>query len=102
MGIAKKGNGQENHRQGFHTDGHLKLNRRTGGGKVNTNSTYRWDINVRMSTIIGLVGGGGIGFLSMQYIRLLDYRPAGIADWFITITVATLDYVSADIRQRLV
>ena len=26
-------------------------------------SFYRWDINVRMSTIIGFVGGGGIGFL---------------------------------------
>ena len=24
---------------------------------------YRWDINVRMSTIIGIVGGGGIGFV---------------------------------------
>ena len=39
---------------------------------------YRWDINVRMSTIIGLVGGGGIGFLLIQYIRLLDYRSAGM------------------------
>jgi phosphonate transport system permease protein len=65
-------------------------------------SIYRWDINVRMSTIIGLVGGGGIGFLLIQYIRLLDYRSAGIAVWFIAITVATLDYVSADIRQRFV
>ena len=37
---------------------------------------YRWDINVRMSTIIGLVGGGGIGFLLIQYIRVLDYRSA--------------------------
>ena len=65
-------------------------------------SIYRWDINVRMSTVIGLVGGGGIGFLLIQYIRLLDYRSAGIAVWFIAITVATLDYVSADIRQRFV
>ncbi len=65
-------------------------------------SIYRWDINVRMSTIIGLVGGGGIGFLLTQYIRLLDYRSAGICVWFIAITVATLDYVSADIRQRFV
>jgi phosphonate transport system permease protein len=65
-------------------------------------SIYRWDINVRMSTIIGLVGGGGIGFLLTQYIRLLDYRSAGIAVWFIAITVAILDYVSADIRQRFV
>ncbi|MBN1814043.1 MAG: phosphonate ABC transporter, permease protein PhnE [Anaerolineae bacterium] len=65
-------------------------------------SIYRWDINVRMSTVIGLVGGGGIGFLLTQYIRLLDYRSAGIAVWFIAITVATLDYVSAEIRQRFV
>ncbi|TEU13794.1 MAG: phosphonate ABC transporter, permease protein PhnE [Anaerolineales bacterium] len=63
---------------------------------------YRWDINVRMSTVIGLVGGGGIGFLLIQYIRLLDYRAAGIAVWFIAITVAILDYVSADIRRRFV
>ena len=61
---------------------------------------YRWDINVRMSTIIGLVGGGGIGFLLVQWIRLLDYRAAGIAVWFIAVTVAILDYVSAEIRER--
>jgi phosphonate transport system permease protein len=65
-------------------------------------SIYRWDINVRMSTIVGLVGGGGIGFLLIQYIRLLDYRAAGIAVWFIAITVAIMDYVSAEIRQRFV
>ena len=65
-------------------------------------SIYRWDINVRMSTVIGVVGGGGIGFLLVQYIRLLDYRAAGIAVWFIAITVAILDYVSAEIRARII
>ncbi len=63
---------------------------------------YRWDINVRMSTVIGLVGGGGIGFVLIQWIRLLDYRSAGIAVWFIAITVAILDFVSSEIRQRFV
>ena len=63
-------------------------------------SIYRWDINVRMSTVIGLVGGGGIGFLLIQYIRLLNFRAAGIAVWFIAITVALLDYISAEIRGR--
>lgn len=63
---------------------------------------YRWDINVRMSTVIGMVGGGGIGFLLVQYIRLLEYRSAGIAVWFIALTVSILDYVSAEIRQRFV
>ncbi len=63
---------------------------------------YRWDINIRMSTVIGLVGGGGIGYLLTQWIRMLDYRAAGIAVWFIAITVAILDYVSAEIRERFV
>ena len=63
---------------------------------------YRWDINVRMSTVIGLVGGGGIGFLLVQWLRVGDYKAAGIAVWFITITVAVLDYVSSEIRQRYV
>jgi len=63
---------------------------------------YRWDINIRMSTVIGLVGGGGIGYLLTQWIRMLDYSAAGIAVWFIAITVAILDYLSAAIRERFV
>ena len=63
---------------------------------------YRWDINVRMSTIIGLVGGGGIGFILVQWIRLFQYEAVGLAVWLITITVATLDYISSNIRERFV
>ncbi len=63
---------------------------------------YRWDINVRLSTIIGLVGGGGIGFLLIQWIRLFQYEQAGIAVWLITLTVAALDFVSAEIREQFV
>ena len=65
-------------------------------------SLYRWDINVRMSTVIGLVGGGGIGFLLIQWIRQVQYQHAGLAVWLIALTVATLDFVSAGIRKRLV
>lgn len=63
---------------------------------------YRWDINVRMSTIIGLVGGGGIGFILIQWMRLYQWEAAGIAIWLITITVATLDFVSSNIRERFI
>ena len=63
---------------------------------------YRWDINVRMSTIIGFVGGGGIGFLLQQWINLLQYRNAAVAVWAIAIVVATLDYVSAKVREKVV
>jgi phosphonate transport system permease protein len=60
-----------------------------------------WLRGVRMSTIIGLVGGG-IGFPLVQYIRLLDYRSAGIAVLFIAIAIAALDCISAEIRERFV
>jgi phosphonate transport system permease protein len=33
---------------------------------------------------------------------MLDYSAAGIAVWFIAITVALLDYISAEIRERFV
>ena len=65
-------------------------------------TVYRWDINIRMSTVIGFVGGGGIGFLLAQWIRLLDYRSAGMAVWFIALTVMVLDYTSAEIRERFI
>lgn len=63
---------------------------------------YRWDINVRMSTIIGFVGGGGIGFLLQQQINLLRYKQAGVAVLAIAIVVSVLDYASATIRERIV
>jgi phosphonate ABC transporter permease subunit PhnE len=62
---------------------------------------YRWDINVRMSTIIGFVGGGGIGLLLQQQINLLQYREAGVAVLAIAVVVSILDYASASIRARL-
>jgi phosphonate transport system permease protein len=63
---------------------------------------YRWDINVRMSTIIGFVGGGGIGFLLQQQINLLRYNQAGVAVLAIAIVVSVLDYASAAIREHIV
>lgn len=63
---------------------------------------YRWDTNVRMSTVIGFVGGGGIGFVLQQYINLLQYRQAATAVWAITLVVAALDYLSAVVRERVV
>ena len=63
---------------------------------------YRWDINVRMSTIIGFAGGGGIGFLLQQNIRLLNYRAASVNMLAIAIVVASMDYLSSRVRERLV
>ena len=61
---------------------------------------YRWDINVRMSTIIGFVGGGGIGFLLQQNINLLNYRAASAQMVAIAVVVSAMDYISSVMRQR--
>jgi phosphonate transport system permease protein len=63
---------------------------------------YRWDINVRTSTIIGFVGGGGIGFYLYQWIFKGDFRAVGASFIAIAIIVVALDYISARIRVRLV
>ncbi len=63
---------------------------------------YRWDINVRMSTIIGFVGGGGIGFLLIQNVNLLNYRGASMQMLAIAIVVASMDYISSVIREKFV
>lgn len=62
---------------------------------------YRWDINVRMSTIIGFGGGGGIGFVLAQAINLLKYRDAAVMMIAIALVVGTLDYVSSQVRSRI-
>ena len=63
---------------------------------------YWWDHNVRMSTVLGLVGGGGIGYLLIQYMNLLQFNQAATVLWMIVIVVTAMDYASAAIRARLV
>ncbi len=63
---------------------------------------YRWDINVRSSTIIGFVGGGGIGFYLIEWIRINDLRGVSAAFIAIAVVVVLMDYLSAKVRERLV
>ena len=63
---------------------------------------YRLDTNVRLAPILGLVGGGGIGILLFQSVNLAAYGAAGLIIFMIVITVAAMDFASAQIRKRLV
>jgi phosphonate ABC transporter permease subunit PhnE len=66
-------------------------------------SIYQWDINVRMATIVGFAGGGGIGsLLYNDYFPFSKYRSAGTAVALIVIVVTIMDFASAKIRERLV
>jgi phosphonate ABC transporter permease subunit PhnE len=63
---------------------------------------YRWDINVRMSTIIGFAGGGGIGFLLQQNANLSNYRAASAQILAIALVVTAMDYLSSYLRQKAI
>lgn len=62
---------------------------------------YRWDINVRMATVIGLVGGGGIGTMLVQYQGQAMWREVGCIIVVIAVVVWALDQASAYIREAL-
>ncbi|HET6443729.1 MAG TPA: ABC transporter permease subunit [candidate division Zixibacteria bacterium] len=63
---------------------------------------YRWDINVRMSTIIGFVGGGGIGVVLFRYTNQTLYQKAAVMVIAIAVVVTLLDYISSRIRKRVI
>ena len=63
---------------------------------------YQWDINIRMATIIGFAGGGGIGLTLTTYFGSLQYHKAGTVVFFIIIIVALMDFASSKLRQQLV
>lgn len=62
---------------------------------------YRWDINVRMATIIGLAGGGGIGTLLYQYSMRALWPQVGCLILVIAFVVWIMDMTSAYLRQAL-
>lgn len=64
-------------------------------------SIYRLDANVRLAPILGFVGGGGIGQMLFQTTQLLQYEKSGLIVFMIVVTVASMDFFSAQVRKRL-
>lgn len=62
---------------------------------------YHWDINIRISTVVGFVGGGGIGYQLKLWIDQTDYHKAGTAVWAIVAVVSAMDYISARLREAI-
>lgn len=64
-------------------------------------TVYRWDINVRMATIIGLVGGGGIGTMLVKYQGQAMWPEVGTIIVVIAAVVWLMDQASAYFREAL-
>ena len=58
-------------------------------------------INMLISTVLGFVGGGGIGFLLLQNIGLLHYRDASVAILACIVTIGSLDLLSRAVWHKI-
>lgn len=65
-------------------------------------SLYVWEANVRTSTILGIVGAGGIGIEIKAAIDLLDFQKLLTLTAIVLVMVTVIDQLSASLRRRLV
>ena len=63
---------------------------------------YRFEINFRVSIVIGLVGAGGIGFFIAEKMGNGSYDEMMVAIIAIVIVVNIIDFASSWLRSRLV
>jgi phosphonate transport system permease protein len=63
-------------------------------------SVYRWEYNFRASTVMGMVGAGGIGFELMASLRLMQYQDVSAILIVILLMVTIVDAFSSFLRSR--
>ena len=63
---------------------------------------YRWDINIRESTVLGLVGAGGIGLQMNAAINNLAWGQVATVFVLIFATVVISEWVSAKVRHAVI
>lgn len=63
---------------------------------------YRFEINIRSSSVLGIVGAGGIGTMVMFASMNRNWSEMGMILLVIIVVVLLIDYVSAFIRKKLV
>lgn len=64
-------------------------------------AVYRWEYNFRASTVMGMVGAGGIGFELMASLRIMNYSEVSAILIAILVMVTGVDTLGAMIRRGL-
>lgn len=62
---------------------------------------FRFELNIRVAVVLGLVGAGGIGFLLTQYMRLFQYQKVATVMLVILVLVMVVDYFSSKMRRSV-
>lgn len=63
---------------------------------------YRFELNLRAATVLGLVGAGGIGVILLQSLQFRRWPIVGMALLCVIVAVTVIDYSSAYIRKRII
>ncbi|PSL50621.1 phosphonate transport system permease protein [Salsuginibacillus halophilus] len=63
---------------------------------------YRFEIDVRSSSVLGIVGAGGIGAPLILAAQNRNWEELGMILFVIIVTVTIIDLISTNIRKRLV
>ena len=65
------------------------------------NNLYILDRNVRMATMLGIVGAGGIGYELQSSFRMFEYQRVSAIIIIIFITIFLIDHISSFIRSKI-
>jgi phosphonate transport system permease protein len=65
------------------------------------NNLYILDRNVRMATMLGIVGAGGIGYELQSSFRMFEYQRVSAIIIIIFITIFLIDHISSFIRSHV-
>ena len=65
-------------------------------------SVFRWDINIRESAILGLVGAGGLGLQLQNSLNVLAWPQVTMIFVVILATVIVSEWVSAKVRHAII
>jgi phosphonate transport system permease protein len=64
-------------------------------------TVYRWDINIRESSVLGFVGAGGIGILLYSSINQFLWQEVTVIMIAVFGVVIASEFLSATVRQRI-
>lgn len=65
-------------------------------------AVFRWDINIRESTVLGLVGAGGIGLQLSASLNVLAWPQVSLILLVILAAVVISEWVSAEVRGAII
>ncbi|MEM7528566.1 MAG: phosphonate ABC transporter, permease protein PhnE [Pseudomonadota bacterium] len=65
-------------------------------------AVFRWDINIRESTVLGLVGAGGIGLQLSASLNTLAWPQVSLILLVILLAVVVSEWVSAKVRSAII